>query len=129
MTAIPEEIEKVATTIVDAAFKVHSTVGPGLLESAYETCLIYELKKRGLSVESQVALPIKYDGKIISNSYRIDLLVDNCLIIEIKAVDEIIPVYISQVLTYLKFSDQRLGLIINFNTRLFKDGVKRVIRK
>jgi GxxExxY protein len=128
MTTISDEVEKVATTTVDAAFRVHSTIGPGLLESAYETCLIYELKKRGLSVESQVMLPIKYDDKIISNIYRIDLLVDNCLIVEVKAVDEIIPVHISQVLTYLKFSNQHLGLIINFKTRLLKDGVKRIIR-
>jgi GxxExxY protein len=127
MKPIPQEIENVATETVDAAYKVHSSIGPGLLESAYETCLIHELKKKGLKVESQVKLPIRYDGMIIDNSYRIDLLINNCLIVELKAVDEIIPLHISQVLTYLRFSDLRLGLIINFNTRFFRDSVKRVI--
>jgi GxxExxY protein len=127
MKPIPQDIENVATETVDAAYKVHSSIGPGLLESAYETCLIHELKKKGLKVESQVKLPIRYDGMIIDNSYRIDLLINNSLIVELKAVDEIIPLHISQVLTYLRFSDLRLGLIINFNTRFFRDSVKRVI--
>jgi GxxExxY protein len=128
MITIPAEIEKIATETIDAAYKVHTSIGPGLLESAYEACLIYELKKRGFIVESQVMLPITYDGMIINNSYRIDLLIDHCLIVELKVVEEIIPIHISQVLTYLRFSDQKLGLIINFNTRLIKDGIKRVIR-
>jgi len=98
------------------------------LERAYETCLIYELKKRGLSVERQVMLPINYDGNIIGNAYRIDLLVDKCLIVELKAIEEITTEHISQVLTYLQFSNLRLGLIFNFKKKYFKDTVRRVIR-
>ena len=128
MKPIPEGVENIATKTVDAAYKVHSSIGPGLLERAYETCLIYELKKRGLSVERQVMLPINYDGNIIGNAYRIDLLVDKCLIVELKAIEEITTEHISQVLTYLQFSNLRLGLIFNFKKKYFKDTVRRVIR-
>jgi len=128
MIPISEDVEKVATKTVDAAYKVHSLIGSGLLESAYQACLIYELKKRGLSVECQVSLPINYDDNIIGNAYRIDLLVENCLIVELKAVEEITPDHISQVLTYLKFSNLRLGLIFNFNKKYFKDIVRRIVR-
>ena len=125
---IPENVEKVATITIDAAYKVYNALGPGLLESAYEYCLIHELQKRGLKVDSQVNLPIYYDNTFINMGYRIDILVDNCLVIEVKAIEEIIPLHISQTLTYLKFSGNRLGLIINFNTRIFKDGLRRVAR-
>jgi GxxExxY protein len=127
-THVPESVEKLATMAVGSAYKVHSELGPGLLESAYEYCLIHELQKRGLKVDSQVNLPIFYDNTFFNMGYRIDILVDNNLIIEVKAVEEIIPIHVSQLVTYLRFSGHRLGLIINFNTRLFKDSVKRVVK-
>lgn len=118
------EISKI---VFEAGLKVHRNLGPGLLESAYEGCLFYELNKLGLRVEKQKALPLVYEEVKLDIGYRIDLLVEGKLIIEVKSVDELHDIHLAQILTYLKLSNCKLGLLINFNTLLFKDGVKRVI--
>jgi len=118
------ELSKIA---FDAGIKVHKALGPGLLESAYEECLFYELKKSGLLVEKQKALPLIYEDIKLDAGYRIDLLVEKKLVIEIKSVEALNDLHLAQILTYLKLSDCKLGLLINFNTVLFKNGVKRVI--
>ncbi len=118
------EISKI---VVDAGLKVHRTLGPGLLESAYEACLYHELCSRHLQVEKQKPLPLIYEGVILKAGYRIDLLVENKLIIEIKSADSLHPLHEAQLLTYLKVSNCKLGLLMNFNTVLFKDGVRRYI--
>jgi GxxExxY protein len=125
---LPAELERVATQIVDAAFKVHSELGAGLLESVYEKCLARELTKRGLGVRRQVLVPIVYDGEVLEEPLRLDLLVEESVVVEVKAVEKMHPVFNSQMLTYLKLSKKRLGFIINFNVPLIKDGIKRVIR-
>jgi GxxExxY protein len=122
-----EAVERIATEIVDAAFKVHKALGPGLLESAYKVLMIYELRKRGLKVEVELPVPIRYDGKLFETEYRLDLLVEGIVIVELKSVSEMIPLYKAQLLTYLKLTGRRLGLLINFNVELIKDGIKRVI--
>lgn len=122
---LSEEEELVAASIVDAAVKVHSTLGPGLLERIYEICLIHELTKRGHKVESQVAVPIFYDGVQLDAGLRLDLVVDGMAILELKSVDHILPVHEAQLITYLKLSGIRLGFLLNFNVALMKDGIKR----
>ena len=124
---IPASTEEVARQIVDAAFKVHVTLGPGLLESVYETCLVHELRKRGLPVSTQVTLPIEYDGLVIDSGLRLDLLVEDAVVVELKAAERLLPVHTAQILTYLKLTGHRLGLLINFNVPLIKDGIKRVV--
>ncbi len=121
------EIERVAAEIVDAAYKVHRALGPGLLESSYEMLLIYELRKRGLKVLDQVLVPIVYDGITFDTDYRLDLLVEDLIVVEVKAVELMHAVYQAQVMTYLKITHKRLGLLINFNVVHFKDAVKRII--
>lgn len=121
------ELERIAKLTLDCSFKVHTALGPGMLESAYEACLMYELKKNGLNVKSQVMLPIIYDGNRIDAGYRIDIMVENELIVELKAVERIIPVHTAQLLSYLKLSDKNLGLLINFNVSRLMDGIKRVV--
>ncbi len=123
---ISMEVERVATQVVDAAFAVHSTLGPGLLESVYEVCLAYELTKRGLKVERQLPLPVVYDNLCLEAGFRLDLLVERCLVVELKAVEFLLPVHTAQLLTYLKLSGHRLGFLINFNVPLLKDGIKRL---
>ncbi len=124
---LPADTERLATIVVDAAYKVHSTLGPGLLESIYEICLAHELRKRGIAAERQVAIPVVYDGIRLEAGLRIDLLVEKQLIVEIKAVDEMNRVFKAQVLTYLKLTGLRLGLLINFNVPLIKNGIERII--
>src|SRR5919108_2002467 len=121
------EIEDIAKVIVDAAIKVHRTLGPGLLESAYQQCLAYELRKRGLHVETEVELPLKYEEVQINVGYRIDLLVENQVIVENKTVDELAPIHQAQLLTYLKLRDCRLGFLLNWNVTLMKNGIKRMV--
>jgi GxxExxY protein len=121
------DIEEVAKIIVDSAIKVHRALGPGLLESGYQQCLAYELRKRGLQVNTEVLLPIVYDGQQIDAGYRIDMLVEGCVIIENKAVDQMLPIHQAQLLTYLKLRDCRLGFLLNWNVRLMKDGIKRMV--
>jgi len=121
------EIEDIAKEIVDSAIEVHRQLGPGLLESAYQTCLTYELIKRGFQVACEVILPIHYDGKEIESGYRIDMLVENCIIIENKVVDQISPVHEAQLLTYLKLKRCWLGFLLNWNVTRMKDGIKRYV--
>jgi len=123
---IPAATDAVAKQIVDAAYRVHSTLGPGLLESIYETCLIYELKKRGLKVASQVVLPIVYDEIRLDGGLRLDLVVEERILVELKAVEQVLPVHKAQVLTYLKLSGYRLGFLINFNVELIRQGITRL---
>jgi GxxExxY protein len=124
---VSPETDRLAREVVDAAFKVHSTLGPGLLESVYEICLAHELSKRGLKVQTQVAFPIVYDEVRLDAGLRIDLVVENQLIVEIKAVETMQPVFEAQILTYLKLTKIRLGLLINFNVSKIKDGIRRIV--
>lgn len=118
---------EIAKIVVDTAFHLHKTVGPGLLESAYEQALKYDLEERGLEVKSQVAMPFHYKGVNLDVGYRIDLLVEGKLIVEIKSVEQLAPVHFAQTLTYLRLSEIKLGLLINFNSKLLKDGINRLI--
>ena len=120
---------QIAKEIVDAALKVHRQLGPGLLESAYEECLAYELIQRDLLVERQKALPLVYEEVKLEAGYRIDLLIEKKVIIEIKAVETLNDVHLEQILTYLKLSGCKLGLLINFNVALIKQGIRRVVNK
>ncbi len=120
------EINRISGLIIEAAMKVHSALGPGLLESAYESCLVHELRKMGLAVLTQITLPLKYDGVLIDAGYRIDILVDDSVIVELKAVEKILPIHEAQLLSYLKLSNKTLGLLINFNVVHLKDGIKRM---
>lgn len=120
-------IESIATAIVDAAIKVHRTLGPGLLESAYQQCLAYELRKRGLRVECEVILPIIYEGVRIDAGYRIDMIIEDSIIIENKLVDQLAPIHEAQLLTYLKLHDCHLGFLLNWNVPLMKYGIKRMV--
>lgn len=118
---------ELATIVFDAGLKVHKALGPGLLESAYEECLFYELSKLNLRIEKQKSLPLLYEDVHLEVGYRVDLLVENKLIIEIKSVEVLNNLHIAQLLTYLKLSNCKLGLLINFKTVLFKNGVKRIV--
>ena len=118
---------EIAEIIVDCSLKVHKALGPGLLESAYEECLFYELRKRNLNVEKQKPLPLIYEEVKLDVGYRLDLFVENKVIIELKSVENLTDVHLAQILTYLKLSDCRLGLLINFNVALIKYGIKREV--
>ena len=120
-------IEKVFKCVLDCSFRVHSALGPGLLESAYVECLGYELEQSGLRVEKQKPLPLIYREVRLEGGYRIDLLVEGCIIIEIKSIDALADIHMAQILTYLKLSGCKLGLLANFNVEHLKDGIKRVI--
>ena len=115
-----------AKQIVDAALRVHMALGPGLLESVYETALSHELKKRGLTLQRQVPVTFVYDGQRYDEGFRVDLLVADCVIVELKSVEEVHPVHKKQLLTYLRLSGKRLGLLINFNSALLKHGITRI---
>ena len=119
-------IDEIASVIVGCAFKVHKKLGPGLLESAYEACLAHELKKRGLKVDRQIPQPVHYDDINIDVGYRLDLLVNDSIIIELKAVESVLPIHQAQLMTYLRLSEKTLGFLINFNTVLIKNGIKRI---
>ena len=121
------ELDRVAKQIVDSAFAVHTTFGPGLLEVVYETCLGLELTARGIAVRRQVQLPLVYKRTLLDTGFRVDMLVGGAIIVEIKAVERLMPVHGSQLFTYLKLAGLRLGLLINFNVPLIKDGIRRVI--
>jgi GxxExxY protein len=126
-TRHPMNINEVSGSVVDAAIKVHTALGPGLLESTYEACLVYELRKRGRKVFSQVELPVVYEDVRLDVGYRIDVLVDDCIIVELKAVDKILPIHEAQLLSYLKLSGHKVGLLINFNVTRLKQGIKRLV--
>ena len=121
------DIEKIFKTVLDCSFQVHTALGPGLLESAYEECLYYELLQSGLKVEKQKPLPLIYKEVKLDVGYRINLLVENKVIVEIKSVESLADIHMAQILTYLKLSECKLGLLANFNVRHLKDGIKRVI--
>lgn len=124
---INEELEKIGKIIVHSAYKVHKELGPGLLEKIYEACLAYEIKKAGLDVKRQVELPVIYDGIDLNENLRLDLLVEDLVIIEIKSVDKVSPVRKAQIISHLKLTNNKLGFLINFNVPLIKDGIKRFI--
>ncbi len=120
-------IEKLGRLVLDSAFAVHITLGPGLLESTYQACLMKELTSRGILVEKQKALPVIYKDLHLECGYRIDLLVEDQIILELKSVEALAPVHLSQILTYLKLSEKKLGYLINFNVPLLKNGLRRVV--
>jgi GxxExxY protein len=125
---IPDELNRISGSIVDAAITVHRELGPGLLENVYETCLAHELEKRGLRVERQVEQDVIYGGVVLDSGFKLDLLVESAIIVELKAVETLLPVHSAQILTYLRLSDLRLGLLMNFNVPLLKDGIRRFVR-
>jgi GxxExxY protein len=120
-------INELSGTIVDAAIQVHSALGPGLLESAYETCLAYELGERGLFVRTQIGLPVVYKTIQMDLAYRIDLLVEESIVVELKTVSKLLPIHEAQLLTYLKLSGHRIGLLLNFHVPLMREGIKRMV--
>lgn len=120
-------VNEISGRIVDAAMRVHSRLGPGLLESAYQACLAHELRLRGLTDGVQVGLPVEYEGLRVEAGYRIDLLVENVVIVELKAVEAIHPIHRAQLLSYLRLSHRRVGLLINFNVKHLRDGIVRLI--
>ena len=122
-----EQINKLTSKILECAFTVHTALGPGFLENAYEECLFYELKKAGLKVERQKALPLVYKEIKLDAGYRIDLLVENKVIVELKSVEALNDIHVAQVLTYLKLSKCEIGLLMNFNVKSLKNGIKRLI--
>jgi GxxExxY protein len=125
---IPERVDFLSNRVINAAIKVHKELGPGLIESVYETCLVFELVKAELQVERQIKLPIVYDGVLLDAELRLDIWIERALIVEVKAVEALLPVHQAQLLTYLKLTQNRLGLLINFNVPLLKNGIKRVVR-
>jgi len=118
---------EIAKQIVDASFQIHTALGPGLLESVYEKVLEHELKKRGLSVERQRAIPIQYGGLLFDEGFRADIIVEDCIIVELKSVETVAPVHKKQLLTYLRLADKKLGLLINFGSALIKNGIYRIV--
>jgi GxxExxY protein len=122
-----EEIERVATILVDSMVRVHRELGPGLLESTSQKCLAHELGKRGISVRCEVDLPVRYDGLEIAVGYRIDMIVGGCVVVENKSVQSILPVHEAQILTHLKLSGHNLGFPVNWNVPLIRDGMKRLV--
>ncbi|MGA7291328.1 MAG: GxxExxY protein [Terriglobales bacterium] len=120
-------VNQISGAVLGAALKVHTLLGPGLLESAYQTCLAHELRKRGFQAATQVGLPVVYEGEKLDLGYRIDLLVENLVIVEIKCVEAIHPVHEAQLLSYLRLSGKSVGLLINFHVARLKDGIKRLV--
>ena len=118
---------EISAIIIDAGLKVHRALGPGLYEAVYEKCLEYELKERGLIVERQKFLKINYENLVVDNAFKVDLLVENKVVVELKALDEINNFHSAQLLTYLKLGNYKLGLLLNFNSGLFKNGIKRIV--
>jgi GxxExxY protein len=124
---LPHQANQAAKTTVDAAFAVHSKLGPGLLESVYEKCLAHAIRKRGLVVQRQLVLPIEFEGFAINSGLRLDMVIDGCLVVEVKAVEVLLPVHRAQLLSYLRLSGHRLGLLINFNVELIRNGITRLV--
>ena len=121
------ELDRVVRKIVDGAMSVHRALGPGLLESVYERCLVYELEERGLAIAQQVSAPVKYKDLTIESGLRMDLVVNDGVIVELKSVERLLPIHEAQLLTYLRVTDKQVGLLINFNTPRLKDGLRRMI--
>jgi GxxExxY protein len=124
---VPPLAELAAKQVVDAALTVHRKLGPGLMESIYEACLAHELTKRGIRIETQVNRHVMYDGIELDAAYRLDMIVEDCLIVELKAVDALTELHEAQLLTYLKLTGYRLGLLINFNVPVIRKGIKRIV--
>ena len=124
---ISNDLNELSRQVVDAVFHIHKALGPGLLESVYEACLCHELKKRGIAFQQQVVLPVVYDGLEIATGLRLDLWVESKLIVELKAVEKLHEVHKAQMMTYMKLTETRLGLLVNFNVPVIKDGIKRII--
>lgn len=124
---IPGKLNLLSGKVVHAAYQVHSELGPGLLESVYELCLFHELKKINAKVERQVSVPIKYRDMVFEDAFRMDLLVEDQIIVELKAVESLLPIHEAQLLTYLKLTKRRVGLLLNFNVPVLKDGIQRVV--
>lgn len=122
-----KKVDDITEAIIGAAIQVHRSLGPGLLESAYEACLEYELLQRGLRIERQKPLPVAYREVRLDCGYRIDLLVEDAVVVEIKAVDHVMPIHEAQMLSYLRLSGYQVGLLINFNTRMLKQGIRRFV--
>ena len=122
-----DDLDKLGKVIVDACFSVHKEMGPGLLEAIYELCLLKELELRGVKAESQVSIPLVYKSFNLSKKYKIDVLVENEIIVEIKAVEFALPVHKAQIISHLKLADKRLGYLVNFNVPLIKEGIKRMV--
>jgi GxxExxY protein len=120
------KVEETASTIVDSAIKVHKALGPGLLESTYQKCLAYELQKRGVQVGSEIAVPVVYDGFQIDVGFRLDMLVNDCVVVENKAVEQLLPIHTAQLLTYLRLGGYRLGFLLNWNVTRMKNGIQRI---
>jgi len=121
------ELNDISRLIVDASVNVHKNLGPGLLENIYEEALCYELEKRRLEYSTQTAIKVSYEDIVLKSQYRLDILVENQIILELKCVDRLLPIHDAQLLTYLKISNKKLGLLLNFNSPLMKDGIKRII--
>jgi GxxExxY protein len=124
---LPERTEDIARVIVNSAFKVHKELGPGLLEKVYEACLAYEISKAGLDVKRQIDIPIIYDGVRLNERLRLDLIVEDLVIVEVKAVETVNQVWSAQIISHLKLTNNQLGFLINFNVPLIKNGIKRFI--
>lgn len=124
-----EEIEAIAKILVDSLITVHRELGPGLLESTYQTCLAYELRSRQIAVQCEIELPVTYRDLRIEVGYRIDMKIADCILVENKSVQSLLPIHEAQLLTYLKLSNTSLGFLVNWNTQLIKDGIKRIANK
>jgi GxxExxY protein len=124
---LPSEVERIGKVVLDSAFRVHTALGPGLLESVYEACLAYEIRESGLRVETQVAVPVEYKSITLQEGLRLDMLVDESVIVEIKAVEAMHPIFEAQLLTYLRLTGIRLGFLINFTVPHLKNGIKRMV--
>lgn len=122
-----ERLNKITETIIGSAINVHRALGPGLLESAYESCLIYDLGQAGLKVEQQKPIPVVYRNVKLECGYRLDLMVENEVVVEIKSVEKLLPIHKAQLMSYLKLADCRVGLLINFNVEVLKDGLQRIV--
>ncbi|WP_296460137.1 GxxExxY protein [Phenylobacterium sp.] len=125
---LPESVEAAGRQVVDAALKVHRSLGPGLLESAYELCLAHELARRGIPVRRQVALPVEFEGLRLDAGYRLDMVVDDMVVVEVKAVEALSRLHGAQILTYLRLSGMKLGLLVNFNAVQLRQGLRRFVR-
>ena len=126
---VKERLNDITEQVIGAAIAVHRVLGPGLLESAYEACLVYELAERGLTVERQKSLPVTYRDVRVDCGYRVDLLVEGLVVVELKAVEELGPIHEAQLLSYLKLSGCRVGLLINFNVKVLKQGIRRMVNE
>jgi len=123
------DVEPIAREIVDTAIRVHTRLGPGMLEGAYEACVEYELGRRSLRVRKQVPVPLHYDDLTLDIGYRLDLLVEDAVVVELKSVQQLLPIHTAQLLSYLRAGDYRLGFLLNFNTVHMRDGIKRVVNR